>query len=178
MFVLGEVSRPARDLSPPPSFFFVFQASSCCCAPRDKFPVTRTIKRTRTRTKVVIRRKTVTRSVVVNRRSVAEMPVEPIETEPIEIEPIEIDSPVTVNDQDADHGLFARNLCPRCPSGRVVLPAHGKTSGGGEYSYCCPARSTRTIKRTTWRTKTIRRTKTVIKTVKSVGLCAAPLVKS
>jgi len=92
---------------------------------RDRVPITRTTY-LRTRTKTVIRRRTV--SAKVNRRSAPE----------IELEPVQIDAAIMGDAQEAgEHSLFARNLCARCPKRAAVLPARGKTSGGAGVSFCC-----------------------------------------
>lgn len=58
------------------------------------------------------------------------------------------------DEADAQDGrLFARNLCPRCPSGAAVkqrtffdqLMGWTRSGSGSDYSYCCPAPSVATI---------------------------------
>ena len=75
--------------------------------------------------------------------------------EHIELEPLS----VTDDEEDVSvHGLFARNLCPRCPRNASVLPAGGKTSGGSGFRFCCSRKTVTKTRKTLWRTRIVTRT--------------------
>lgn len=58
-----------------------------------------------------------------------------------------------------ERGLFARHLCPVCPSGSNLAPSGGRLSDG-EAVYCCPPRRTVTKQQgTKWIVRTITATK-------------------
>jgi hypothetical protein len=67
----------------------------------------------------------------------------------------EIDTP-----DQPEHQLFARNLCPACPSSANVAAAGSGKQNSGSTVYCCPGRKTisSTIIRTRQSTLVIRKT--------------------
>ncbi len=130
---------PADDTRVPRLTNFSFQSSSCCCPARDKLPFT-SIKFRATRTVTV--RKTVTASA----RSVARRDgVDAL----VEAETLAVD-------YDRDHQLFARHVCPRCPSGAVI--------GSNGAQACCTRKTV-----TKSNSKTLIKTRTVTVTGKAVS---------
>ncbi|KAI9024848.1 hypothetical protein DFJ74DRAFT_756042, partial [Hyaloraphidium curvatum] len=155
----------------------------CCCARRPRVVVStkfttktavKTVKRTRTVTRTVtstvLNRRRMERDVVpeVAERSLPEPAVEEDKVDEAEVKDslFEVaERAVTEEPEAADveveeylseapgHELFARNLCPACPTG--INPRLGTNNNGGSVNLCCP-RSTRF----TTRTKTTTRIKT------------------
>lgn len=153
---LSDASLLPRALSPSPSLH-----KGCCCAPRNKLPVTKSVY-FKTKTVTVIKTVTSKKKLAARKDS---------------SENYDHPSPVSEVAQDTDlldsaasagplHSLFARHLCPVCPSGVSILPATKAAAAGakknaGSFNYCCPKRKTltKTIKKTLTKRKT--RTTTV-----------------
>lgn len=151
--------------------------SGCCCAPRDALPI---IKRqtvrvysvsgtvTRTRTRYVYATKTATVTAPKLARDVKL--VDGFEKDEEAEEPVEIVEAADELESSSDEGrqspsLFARHLCPRCPTGVSVRPA-SILQGTNKVTFCCPNRKvvTKTVTRKVVRPRTVFRTVTKTRT--------------
>lgn len=76
-----------------------------------------------------------------------------------------------------ENQLFARHLCPACPTGAKVLANKGKNNGNSNVVFCCPRQQTKTVTRTV---KTIVKTqfRTKTKTTAPVSDIACSLVQA
>jgi hypothetical protein len=67
-----------------------------------------------------------------------------------------------IGQDEKEHQLFARNLCPRCP---VSIPLSWGKTNGPKMVYCCPQRKTTTTTRTVRTTSTRKTTVVTTRTV-------------